>query len=116
MLGLSVARKRFNHNDEENRHALHDVGLAMENLVLEGIHRDIYVHQMAGYSEETVHDHFDLPEDHEPVAAFALGYKGEPSSLPEDYREQEEASRGREPLSDFVFTENWGNPLIEDDS
>ncbi|MFB6346610.1 MAG: nitroreductase family protein [bacterium] len=107
VLALSVARTRFEHNGKENKHALHDVGLAAENLVLEALSRGIFVHQMAGFSEDKARKTFDIPENHEPVAAFAMGYPGSPDSLPEELQKKEESDRSRKPLDEFVFTGKW---------
>lgn len=118
VLGLSVARKRFVHSGDENRHALHDVGLAMENLVLEATSRDLYVHQMAGFDSEAARRAFAIPGAQEPVAAFALGYLGDAESLPEDLRKKERAERSRDSLDAFVFSGEWGSssPILESDA
>lgn len=108
VLGLSVARLNFTHNDEPNRHAVHDVGLAAENLVLEALDRGLFVHQMAGFSGEKAREHFGIPKDHEPMAAIALGYPGSPEELPGELREREHSSRERRPLEGFVFGREWG--------
>lgn len=110
VLGLSVARLTFAYNDEPNRHARHDVGLAAENLVLEALNRGLFVHQMAGFSRKTAREHFHIPEDHEPMAAMAVGYPGRPEDLPEKLRERERSSRSRRPLEEFVFGGEWNSP------
>lgn len=110
VLGLSVARLRFERNGEPNRHAYHDVGLAMENLVLEALNRELFVHQMAGFSQQQAREHFEIPAEHEPVAAFALGYPEDPENLSEDRRESETSDRSRRSLEESVFTEKWGRP------
>lgn len=110
VLGLSVARLKFSRNDEPNRHARHDVGLAAENLVLEALNRGLFVHQMAGFSRETARERFRIPEDHEPMAAMAAGYPGRPGDLPEDLRERERSPRERRPLEEFVFGAAWDTP------
>ena len=38
------------------------------------------------------------PDGYEPVAVLALGYLGDPESLPEDLRTRETAVRTRKPL------------------
>jgi nitroreductase len=118
VLGLSVLRKRFNHNGNKNRHALHDVGLAMGSLLMEATDRDLYVHQMAGFDTEKAREHFSIPETHEPVAAFALGYRGDPEALPEKFRENETAERTRNPLEEFVFSEEFEStsPIVNQEA
>jgi hypothetical protein len=50
----------------------------------------------------------------EPVAAIALGYPGDPQSLPEKLRQRELAPRERKPLTEFVFAGRWGqiSPVV----
>ena len=51
---------------------------------------------------------FSIPEGYEPVTTMAIGYMGEPQTLPEQFREEELVVRVRKPLETFVFTGNWG--------
>src|SRR2546425_8759579 len=47
VLALSVAALDFAQTGKPNRHAYHDVGLAVENLVIQAMSMGIFVHQMA---------------------------------------------------------------------
>lgn len=109
VLMLSVAHLTFERNGKPNRHALHDVGLAMGNFVLEATALGLFVHQMAGFHVDKAREVFAIPDSHEPVAMIAVGYAGDLDSLPEPYRERELSPRTRKPLADFVFTGNWGS-------
>jgi hypothetical protein len=53
---------------------------------------------------------FHIPKAWEPIAVFAIGYPGEPNSLPEKLRERELAPRTRKPISEFVMSSDWGHP------
>ena len=108
VLMLSVARRTFTHNGNPNRHALHDVGLAVENLILQAMALDLFVHQMAGFDVAKARTLFGIPDDHEPVAAIALGYPGDPEQLPPPLRERQMAPRQRKSLDQFVFGGRWG--------
>ena len=114
VLMLSVAKRYFERNGKENRHAFHDVGLAVENLVIQAVALGLAVHQMAGFHVEKARTLFSIPEGYEPVAMIALGYLGDPEALPEDLRQRELAPRSRKPLETFVFFGRWGqtSPLI----
>jgi nitroreductase len=114
VLMLSVARLAFERNQKPNRHAFHDVGLAVENLVIQATALGLAVHQMAGFHVDKARELFSIPDGHEPVAALVLGFPGDPAGLPEDLREREVAPRIRKPLESFVFSGQWGqsSPLV----
>lgn len=114
LLMLSVAKLNFDHNGQANRHAFHDVGLATANLVTQATAMGLSVHQMAGFDAAKARELFGIPDGWEPVAAIALGYRGEASSLPAPLRDRELARRARKPLEEFVFSGRWGHtaPLV----
>lgn len=111
VLMLSVARLAFEEDQSPNRHAFHDVGMAVENLVVQAVSQNLFVHQMAGFEVEKARDLLNLPAGHEPVAMIALGYLGDPNTLPEKLRIREMASRTRKPLTEFVHAGRWGRPF-----
>ncbi len=103
LLGIALARTHFAHNGHENRHAWHDVGQALGYLTFQASAMDLYVHQMAGFSPERTLELFDVPEGYEPVTAFAVGYLGQASDLPEKLAEREQTPQKRRPQGEFVF-------------
>ena len=109
VLALSVAHVKMQRDGKPNRVALHDVGSATSQLTLEANSRGLQVHQMAGFDAEKARQTFAIPLDWEPVAGIALGYPGDPESLPDKLRERELAPRTRKPLSEFVMTGGWGH-------
>jgi nitroreductase len=109
VLLLTVARLAT-HGGKPNRLALHDIGLAAENLVLQATALDLFAHQMAGFNAERARDEFAIPSGYEPVTMIAVGYLGDPESLPEQFREEEQGPRSRKPLEEFVFSGLWGQP------
>jgi nitroreductase len=108
VVALSVARMKFEHNGTPNNHAFHDVGQAAANLALQATALGLQIHQMAGILPDKAREIFGIPEGYEAVAGFAIGYPGDPASLPDKLREQEHAPRSRKPLDSFVFTGKWG--------
>ncbi len=111
VLMVSVARMTFTRNDKPNRHAFHDVGLAVSQLSLQATSLGIVLHQMAGFDRDKVIATYKVPEGFEPVTAIALGYPGDPEALADDLRERELAPRSRMPQKEFVFTKSWGHSL-----
>ena len=111
LLMITVAKQHFDHNGQPNRHAFHDVGLAVGNLVVQATAMGLVVHQMAGILPEVIREGFSLPSGYEPVTGLAIGYPGDLNTLPEEIRERERAPRSRKALQEFVFAETWGqNP------
>ena len=110
VLMIAVAQTHFPHNGKPNRHALHDVGQAVAYLTLQATALDLYVHQMAGFSAEKARELYGIPESAEPMVALALGYIGDPHSLPPDLRDREAAPGTRKPLNASVFAGKWNNP------
>jgi nitroreductase len=113
VLLIAVARLR-NEDGKENRHAFHDVGLALENLVLQATDLGLAVHQIGGFDVEKARAVYQIPEGYEPATAVTIGYAGDPQSLPDGLKERELAPRSRKPLTEFVFTGQWGtaSPLL----
>ncbi|OKH46232.1 nitroreductase [Calothrix sp. HK-06] len=113
VLILAVARVRAD-DGKTNRHAFHDVGLAIENLVIQATALGLSVHQIAGFNADGARELYQIPEDYEAVTVLTVGYPGDPQSLPDGLRERELAPRVRKPLKEFVFTGQWGSvsPLL----
>lgn len=112
VLMLSVASLLFEDDGKPNRHALHDTGMAVENLVLQATALGLQAHQMAGYDVEKVRKACEIPSGFEPVAMIAVGYPGDPAVLPDYLREREHKPRERQPIGDFVFSATWGRPSL----
>ena len=109
VLMVSVAKLNFD-TGKPNRHAFHDVGLAVGNLLIQATALDLFVHQMAGFSSEKVAEIYNIPSEFAPVAAIALGYGADAKDLPETVREFEQGPRSRKPVQSFVFAGQWGQP------
>ena len=105
---ITVARTTFSRNDKPNRHALHDVGLAVGALSMQAQALGVWLHQMAGFSADKARETYGIPEGYEPVTAIAIGYGGDPSTLPDGLRERELAPRTRHGQAELVFSGSWG--------
>jgi nitroreductase len=109
VLILSVAKKTFTAKGNHNRVALHDTGAATANLTLQATANGLHTHSMAGFDGEQVRASFAIPSDYEIGAVTAIGYFGDPSSLPEHLLKIEVAPRQRKSLEEFVFAD-WEKP------
>jgi len=110
VLALGVVSLRFALNAKDNRAAVHDLGLAAGNLLLEATARRLFVHQMIGILPDKAREIYGIPEHFEAWTALAIGYKGDPMNLPDQLRESDLAPRQRKPLREFVFSGKWENP------
>lgn len=109
VLVLSVAKLTFD-DSSPNRHAWHDVGLAVENLIVQATALGLAVHQMAGFDVEKARADLKIQEGYEPVAMIAIGYPGDPAILPESTRQKELRPRARKTIAELVFAGEWDTP------
>ena len=107
VLALSVASQNFTRNGKPNRHAAHDVGLAVGNLILQAQALGLSVHQMAGFDADKARTDLAIPEGHEPLAMLAIGYAGFAEGFSEQLAERESAPRQRRELASMVFGARW---------
>jgi len=107
VLMLTVAL-RYPKPEFYHRHASHDVGLAVSQMVMQALQFDVYAHQMAGFFPDKARAVYAIPDEFEPLTAIALGYRSaDLDDLDERFREREAAPRQRQALSDMVFNGAW---------
>jgi nitroreductase len=118
VLMLSIAKLHFTHDGKPNRHAFHDVGLAVGNLIFQATALGLSVHQMAGFDVERARQTFAVPDGYEPVGGIALGYAAGVETLPQRLQKRHLSPRRRKPLEEIVFGFRWGqvSRLISNDT
>jgi nitroreductase len=109
VLALAVAELAFAKNNAPNRNAQYDTGAATAMLSVEATARGLAVHQMAGFDPEKARQVFGIPAGWEAIAALAIGYPGDPASLPPPLKDREMAPRTRKPIAEFVMAGHWGH-------
>lgn len=109
VLALAVAKLAFANNNAPNRNAQYDTGAATAFLSLEATAHGLAVHQMAGFDPEKARQVFAIQKGWEPIAALAIGYPGDPASLPPSLKDREMAPRTRKPIAEFVMAGQWGH-------
>lgn len=114
VLAFAISRMTFHNNGTPNRNAFYDTGAASALLTVEATAQGLSVHQMAGFDPLKAKQVFEIPDDCEPIAAMAIGYPGDPESLPGKLRDREIAPRTRKPLSEIVMSGRWGHtsPIV----
>lgn len=101
VLVLSIASTHLARNGKPNRHARHDVGLAVSQMTFQAAAIGLMVHQMGGFDAERARTTFEIPEGFEPLTVIAVGYPGE----------EQRQSKPRRAQADTVFKTRFGNPL-----
>ncbi len=109
VLALGIASLKFLLNGKDNRAAVHDLGAASCNLAVEATARGLYVHQMIGILPDQARDRFAIPNGFEAWTGMAIGYQGDPMTLPDGLKERDLNPRQRKPINQFVFSGKWGN-------
>ncbi len=112
VLILTAVSNRLSASGRPNRYAWHDAGMALQNLLLQATRLGLASHPMGGFDADEVRKTFQLPEDWEPVTITALGFPGNPATLPPELRAREKAPRKRKPLSEVVFHGAWDLPIF----
>ena len=113
VLVLSVVQ-RERAAGQPNPWATYDVGQAVAHLSVQATALGLVVHQMAGFDRQKAAELFALPEGYDALTVFAIGYEGDPATLPAGLRERELEQRSRKPLKEFVFDGAWQAPLQEE--
>ena len=108
VLLLSIGKKVLSRRNTPYAHFQYDTGQSVAHLTFEATNQGLYVHQMAGFDPEKAIREFNIPADHQPLTAIALGYITDPSSLPPDLKERELAERKRKNFDEFVFSGTFG--------
>ena len=103
-LGVVFAKRTFSGNGKPNRWGGFDSGLASMALTLQAQELGLSVHFMGGFDASRAAEALGVDgDDWEPMAAFAIGYQGDKSVLPEELQEREQPS-GRKPLAEVART------------
>ncbi len=108
VLILAFARTAFVRNDKPNRHAFHDLGMAIENLLLQAVSLGLQTHPMAGINHDEIRSAYVVPEAFEAVTAIAVGYPAPVEQLPQELQLKESAERQRRPSRETFYRGAWG--------
>ena len=101
---FTLAKKTFTHNGKVNKHAIHDVGLAVGNITYQAMSMGIYLHQMAGVDFEAVHNLLNVDDDFEVISALAIGYILPAADLNEEDLQKEYRPQKRKALSEIILS------------
>jgi nitroreductase len=108
VLVLSVGKKTSSKSNKPNTVYKYDVGQSVAYITFQAMHEGLYVHQMGGFDASSAAKFFTIPNDYEVITAFAIGYKGAPELLEDNFRDMEKTARTRIALDEMVFTSQFG--------
>ena len=111
VLVLTAAKKTFTGKGTPNHYGLHDTGAATAVLALQATGDGLHTHSMAGFDAEQARAAFGIPTDYDIGAVTAIGYFGDPASLPAHLEKMEVEPRQRKPLEEIVFSD-WEKPAL----
>ena len=92
VLGIAIAQTL--RDDKPLKTGPYDLGQAMADLTVQATTDGLYVHQMAGFSEEAAREAFAVPAGFTPWTAYAIGSLGDPETLPDDLKDAGAGARG----------------------
>ena len=104
------ARSTFEANGNANAHAWYDAGAASAMMCVQATALGLFVHQAAGIERDKIRATYEVPEEFDVCAGMAIGYQGDPDSLPEELPGREREPRKRKPLDELVFAGKFGAP------
>jgi len=107
LLILSLARKNFSRFPGANAHAMYDLGGANSFLSLQAVELGLQVRQMAGFNPVLAKANLNIPDDFELGVFIAVGYPGDPETLPENLKQRESAPRERYVQHEFVMNKTF---------
>jgi nitroreductase len=103
LLIASLARRNFSRFDSSNSHALYDLGAANAFLSLQAVELSLQARQMAGFNKDKAVENLNVPDTFEVGVFIAVGYPGDPETLPEHLKSRELAPRERYTQQEFVM-------------
>jgi nitroreductase len=84
-----------------------DVGLAVENMLLQAVHLGLIGHPTAGWDEARLKEITGIPKEYRIVTVVFFGYEGDIMLLDEEARAKASRPRTRRPLSEIVHWNEW---------
>ena len=102
LLAYVFARRHFS-NGKENATADFDTGAAWMSLSLRAHQLGLFTHGMAGFDHDGAYEVLGVnPEEYRVIAAIAVGFLGDPSSLTPELAAREVVKSQRKPLAEVA--------------
>lgn len=105
LLIVSLARKSFSRNGQPNSNAKYDLGAANALLSIQATDMGLNVHQLGGYDAVALRSRLNVPDEFDLGVVLAIGYPGDPATLPPHLKEREMGPRHRILQDAFVMND-----------
>jgi len=99
---VALYRTVYRKNNRPNRSALHDLGMANAQLLLQATALNIYGHLLGGFDSSKLEQFLSPGDELVPFCMGVLGYLGDPDILEEPHKTREVAERKRNSLDKIV--------------
>ena len=111
LLMMACGRTKYvSRDNSDNRYWDYDVGQSVAYLTLQATYEGLFCHQMGGFDTDKTAELFHLPEEVAPIVVIAVGYMGNPETLPDFLRTMENGPNTRKSLESFIFGSDFGIP------
>ncbi len=84
-----------------------DVGLAVENMLLQAVHLGLMGHPTAGWNEAMLKQILEIPDEYRIVTVVFFGFPASRDEVPAESQSKEFAPKDRRPLSEIVHWNKW---------
>lgn len=88
-------------------YAFFDTGMAVGNMLLQGVREGLYTHPIAGFSPLPIKEILQIPEDVILLTLVIFGYPGEVSQLNDKHQASEASPRSRKQIEENVAFDGW---------
>jgi nitroreductase len=107
MVIIAVPEEQPEKNGLQN--VLLDLGMAMQNMMVQGYAMGLTIHAMAGWDYDKIVKGFAIPPNAKPVALIAAGYRGRVEDLAEEVRVKDLKPRTRKAIPEFTYRDAYGS-------
>ena len=85
-----------------------DLGMAMQNMMVQGYAMGLTMHAMAGLDGDKIAKAFNVPANAKVVAGMVAGHRGRVEDLIEEVRVKELKPRTHKAIAEFTYRDNYG--------
>ncbi|BCG57685.1 nitroreductase family protein [Paenibacillus sp. URB8-2] len=106
---IALASYKLWDDGQPNRFHAFDSAAAWQALALQASLLGLSTRAIASFDQEKARTELNVPDDYDVHLLITLGYKGDPDSVHQDYRDLEKPNK-RRPLNESIIEGKWGAP------